>query len=404
MLGKKHPALEDRAGKAAVGLLQRRLEAVHPSTAVKEQASMLATSQRFLSRREFGLALEATRRAAAALKAAPLGEMTRLELARDVQRLVTIIKDRGAGSLYGRQGEFTSAQLVERVSFLQRQDPGAYVGEPLSEEPVRVQCYGDCAVQQAYNHPKLAPLSEQLPYSSFLAAVEAANATKVRKEGMALMDSKVLLYKLGLEMVRQHPPADADELAGLLREHGALMVTVAWHATTAFRGGDHAVLIQGALREKGEWRFIMIDSNSTRPQLFSFRDLQLFTPGDYASVDLLPLNSPYMPLALRGIADPQERLRAGAHSFIERFAILRPRVPGWKRMAYGALNAVRERLGREELEPEPTLDRDSNAIPVEKLPARARGLRLPPEALLTGPDGKRYVNRLILERMLAVRR
>ena len=73
-------------------------------------------------------------------------------------------------------------------------------------------------------------------------------------------------------------------------------------------------------------------------------------------------------------------------------------------MFFGVLNALRDRLGREELEPKPVLELDSNAIPVADIPKEAQGLSLPPEALLTGPDGKRYINRFILERLLRERR
>ncbi|OGR93800.1 MAG: hypothetical protein A2V88_05280 [Elusimicrobia bacterium RBG_16_66_12] len=403
-LGKNHPALQDGAGKAAVGLLRSRLESARPSPPVSALDSALAAAERFLARREFGLALEAGRRAVEGLKAAPLGGLTRLELSRDAYALISLVKDRGGPYLYGRMGEFEASELAERVRGLRRRDPGAYVGEPLSGEPVRVQCYGDCAVQQAYNHPRLSALAGQLPYGSFLAAVEAANDAKVRKEGLSADESRLLLFKLGLDVVRRPAPADAEALVSLLREHGALMMAVSWHAPKALKGGDHAVLVQGALREAGQWRFVLIDSNHSRPQLYSFRDLQLLSPGEFSSVSPLPLDSPYLPKTLRAIFDPGLRLRAGAHAFIERFAVLRPRVPGWKRAAFGAINALRARLGREALEPEPVLERDSNVLPVDKLPARARGLRLPPEALLTGPDGKRYVNRLILERLLNERR
>lgn len=403
-LSKNHPALQGASGKVAVGLLQSRLVSARPSPPVSALYSTLAAGERFLSRREFGLALEAARRAAAGLKAAPLGDLTRLELSRDAYALINLVKDRGGPYLYGRMGEYKAAELAEHVRALQKTDSAAYVGEPLSGEPVRVQCYGDCAVQQAYNHPRLAALTEQLPYRSFLAAVEAANETKVRKEGLATSESRMILYKLGLDIVPRPAPADAEALAALLREHGALMATVSWHAPKALRGGDHAVLIQGALREQEQWRFVIIDSNHSRPQLYSFRDLQLLSPSEFSSVSPLPLDSPYLPKALRSISDPGLRLRAGAHAFIERFAVLRPRVPGWKKALFGALNVLRARRGLEALEPEPTLELDSNAVPAADIPKQAQGLKLPPEALLTGPDGKRYLNRFILERLLKERR
>lgn len=399
-LQKNHAALHDGSGKAAAELLARRLENAPTAPVVAAHDATVAAAKRMFARREYGLALVAAKRAYDELKAAPLGDLTRLELGRETFALISRIKDRGAPALYGGMGEYKAPELAARVRELQRRDPGAYVGEPLNGEPVRIQCYGDCAVQQAYNHPRLADLTRQLPYPSFLAAVEAANDTKVRKEGMSTMDSRLVLFKLGLDAIRHPAPADAEGLAGLLRDRGALMATVSWHAPKGMGGGDHAVLVQGALRENDEWRFILIDSNYSRPQLYSFRDLQLLSPGDFASLSPLPTDSPYMPKKLRGIADPALRLRAGAHDFVERFAVLRPRVPGWKRAAYGALNALRARLGRDEVEPEPSLERDPNAIPVADLPKEARGLKLPPEALLTGPDGRRYVNRFILERLL----
>jgi len=402
-LEKNHAALQERPGKTAAALLARRLENAPTSPAVAAHDETAAAAKRLLARREYGLALVAARRAYDGLKAAPLGDLTRLELGRETNALIALIKDRGGPALYGGMGEYKASELAARARELQRRDPGAYVGEPLAGEPVRVQCYSDCAVQQAYNHPRLSALTEQLPYRSFLAAVEAANGTEVRREGLTTMDSRLFLYKLGLDAVRRPAPEDAEALAALLREHGALMITVTWRAPKALRGGNHAVLIQGALRENGEWRFVIVDSNYSRPQLYSFRDLQLLSPSEFTSLSPLPLDSPYLPKTLRAIADPALRLRAGAHSFIERFAVLRPRVPGWKRAVYGAVNALRSRLGREEAEPEPVLERDPNAIPIAELPKEARGLALPPEALLTGPDGRRYVNRFLLERLLKER-
>lgn len=408
-LQQNHPELRERAGKAAVELLRTRIARAGSSPTVLDLNNTLKAAESFLGRRQYGLALEAGRRMLAALKMAGIGDLTRRALAMEAYALMDTAKDRGGPALYGRMGEYKSAELLARVRELQRRDPGAYVGDPLSGEPIRVQCYGDCAVQQAYNHPRLAALVGQLPYLSFLSAVEAQNGTKVRKEGLAVHDTRFLLHLLGLEAVRQPAPDGPEALAAILREHGALMVTVSWHAPQALRGGDHAVLLQGAFREDGQWRFVVIDSNHSRPQLFSYLDLQVLSPSEYASVEPLAVNSPYMPKVMRAIADPELRLRAGAHDFIQRFGVLRPHVPWWKRALFGALNAVRARMGLDEAEPEPDYELDPNAIPIGKVPQAVKnavqsGMKLPPEALLKGPDGKTYLNRMILERMLQSRK
>ena len=73
-------------------------------------------------------------------------------------------------ALYGARGLMTSAKLSEHVASL---GPQAYVGDLLPRAPVRIQCYGDCKIQQAYNHPQTRLVAEQMPYPTFLRALES---------------------------------------------------------------------------------------------------------------------------------------------------------------------------------------------------------------------------------------
>jgi hypothetical protein len=186
------------------------------------------------------------------------------------------------------------------------------------------------------------------------------------------------------------------------------MLSIRWEPSRTLkdREGNHAVLVQGAFREGGRWIFVVIDSNHSRPQVHSFDELGLFGARSFDSVESLPEEK--LPAGLRAVADPVARMRRAVNLFYGKYAALRSHVPWYKRIFFGPVNWVRERLGLEPVEPEPVFVLDPGLIPLDKVPRSwerraGRGFRFPPELFVTGSDGRRYLNRYAAERLLAGR-
>jgi hypothetical protein len=237
-------AAKQAATLPAVAALERHEKAVEQS----------------LDRGEFSEALKHARELLAVVRAAGLRRNTELMLGMRAMALEARVRLEGARAVLGRR----SLETGERV---------------------RVQRYGDCAVQQMYNHPLLEAVRRRLPYPRFLRAVERFFDEPVRKNGLLDVSTSVILRELGLDARRLPHPKNAADLAAALGKHGALLAGVTWNKPERLGSGrDHAVLIRG---RQGE-RFIVIDSNHSRPQAYSFEELDLLKVGDLHGVAPLP--------------------------------------------------------------------------------------------------------------------
>jgi len=390
--------------------LRRRLKGESESTAVVEVARRTDQVKKLLSQRRYGDALAGARELGDTIMLTPFLSGTRSALWLQAAILQDKIRAKGMAALYGARGPMSSAALAAHVGALTAKDPGSYAGDLLPTKPVRIQCYSDCTIQQAYNHPQLSLLGEQMPYGTFLNAMEGKLQQDARHDGLWRGETGFALRELGLKLGRVGAPKTAEGLVDQLRRHGALMASIRFTPAKSVKDteGDHAVLVQGAFKEEGAWNFVLIDSNHRRPQIFSFDELGLFGAGNYSSVAPVGEEDTELPEALRGVSDPAKRLRQAVNLFYGRYAAVREVVPWYKELFFWPINFVRGGLGLEPLEPQPRLIVDDNLTPMSDPPAGlaaalSRGLKLPPEAIVTAPDGRRYLNRLVVERILSGR-
>lgn len=318
---------------------------------------------------------------------APLHAPTRRALSLDIALKQGAIKERGANRLYDRGEPLNSAKLHAKVEAIRAEHPEDVVGSPVPDGPVRVQECGDCKVQQSYNMPAMERVAEQIPYPSFLRAVETLTRNDFRREGMRDTDSARLFEQFGLTFTSLKQPKTEAQLLAHLGEHGALTASMTARRERGMKINDnnHAIVVQGAFREDGAWRFVVVDSNFKRPRVYSWDELAL--------LNVASLHSLHAPEGLSPAA-----LRANIKRFYETYGVLRAaRETLW--------SAFKAWLGGKAAE---VLERDPNAVPLTRVSGslrrkalavrRDRG-RLPPEALLTGPDGKRYLNRHVIERL-----
>ncbi|MBI5883692.1 MAG: hypothetical protein HZB91_11385 [Elusimicrobia bacterium] len=393
-------------GREAAKALAQELGSAPQSRDVAEFSGRLEAVRGLLAKRRYAEALAGAKALLAEVKVSGLRDATRRFFGMEAAGLESAAREKGSDSIYGNLGVMSPARLAEHVTRLAARDPGAYVGDILPRSPVRVQCHGDCAIQQAYNHSKLSLVSEQMPYGTFLSAVESLLDKPARRDGLNSVEEGIVLSDFGLARVSRGNPKTADELVELIRRHGSLMLAVRWGPLESFRDlhGNHAVILQGAYREDGLWHFVMIDSNHSRPQVFSFEELGLLGMTGYDSVEVLP-DGPRLPEELRGIADPEARMRKAVNIFYGRFGAVRAFIPWYKRLVFVPLNRLLEKFGREPIEPKAGSVVDGNLIPISKAPkalqtAVRRGLRLPAEAFVTAQDGRRFLNRLVIDRLL----
>lgn len=399
-----------RRGDAAAQLkaLERRLralgagssEAVRPAAPFVdrlERARRALRGKRFAEAAAEGAALKRD------LKGSDLRRGTVRSLYNAASSVAREASVRGASVVYGRRGPQSAEALARRAAELSAADPTAYAGAPLSGQPTRLQCYHDCAVQQAFNHPANAEAGRQMPYFTFLNAVESRLSAPIRREGANGEQERLMLYDLGLSLVPRGLPRSAEDLVERLRRHGALSIGVRWKVS---RGGstdsDHAVVLQGALREPdGSWRFVVIDSNQSRPQLYSFAELSLINAQDYRSVEPMAPGDKRLPKDVRGMQDVAARTALLVNRFYGRHGAYRERVALWKRAAAAVVNRTRQARGLEPWEPEPRRRLDPNLLPLGRAPPAVQAaLRAHPDwrarALVAAPDGRLFLNKLVL--------
>jgi hypothetical protein len=409
-LRKRDPSLRRGQARRSVDLLSFGLKSEPESPAVIETARRIGEIKKLLSQGRYGDALADARGLGDSIMLTPLRGGTRSALWLEAALLQKKISARGMAALYGGRGLMSPAALARHGGTLAVKDPQSYSGDALTAKPVRIQCYSDCTVQQAYNHPQLSLLAEQLPYGTFLNAMESKLQQDIRHTGLWRIETGVALRELGLRSANVDTPRSAEGLVDLLRRHGAMMASIRFNPAKNVKDtrGNHAVLVQGAFREDGAWNFILIDSNHSRPQIFTFDELGLFGAAEYASVAPMANDDAELPDALRAIADPAARLRKAVNLFYGRFAAVREVVPWYKQLFFCPINLVRGLLGLAPLEPAPRRIIDDNLVPIDHpsrslVAALSRGLKLPPEAVVTAPDGRRFLNRLVVERLLSGR-
>lgn len=325
-LVKENRRLAKGPRKQAVATLRRDLALAPVSRPVREFQRRLSDAKQLLKNGLFGEALVASRALMDAVMATPAREGTKRALWVDASEVETAARRRGAPSIYGTHGRATAAELAFRARAL------PYKGDRPSPAPTRVQCYGDCAVQQAYNHPRLAPAAEVVPYHLFLDGAVGLLGSDVRADGMGDIDTTTLLRELGLKTVFRRAQTEA-QLLEALDAHGALITSIRWQpakSPLAERRGDHAVLVRGAFLEDGEWKFVVIDSNYPRPQVMPYRDLLVLGVRRFDSVE--PMLERELPPHLRGLPDLESRVRAGAARLRDEWAPLGRRKPWWRRL------------------------------------------------------------------------
>ena len=409
-LVKAAPRLKTGELGPAVARLTAALKTAAPSRPVARLAAALADARALLKKGRYGAALARATAQQDRVSALGLRGETERELWLDAAAVADEVRERGMGALYGARGPMTAARLADRVAALTSIDPGAYAGDALPRGPTRIQRRGDCAFQQAYNHPALSALADQMPYGTFFEALKSKlHLAGASREGLRTMESDFALRELGLKVAARKDAGNAEELVALLRRHGALMASLRFTPPKTVKEATqatHAVVLQGAYRENGAWNFVLVDSNHGRPQVFGFDELRIFAFGELRSVETLPGDDAGLPPALRGVADPAARLRRAVNLFYGKYAAVRKAAPWYERLLLWPVNWVRERLlDLDPLEPTEREVVDPNLMPAARLPGKwkdalARGLRLPEEAVVTAPDGRKFYNRLVFQRAL----
>lgn len=311
-LVKHAPRLAKGPHKETVARLRRDLKTMPESKPVKAFERRLAEAKELFRRREYGLALSAARSLMDAVLATPAREATKRALWIDASALESDVRRYGARSIYGAHGGWKAEDLAGRVKGL------PYKGDPLRPEPTRIQCHGDCAVQQAYNHPRLRALEKVISYADFLDGVTGLLQSEVRDDGMGDVDTRLVLRQLGLQPVWRRAGSEA-QLLEALEAHGALLTTIRWTPPKSplDRRGNHAVVLQGAFQEDGRWNYVVIDSNYARPQVMPYEDLMVLGASRFESVEPLPGGA---------------RLEDGAVELRETWAPLGRRPPLWRRL------------------------------------------------------------------------
>ncbi|MBI5239626.1 MAG: hypothetical protein HY926_04080 [Elusimicrobia bacterium] len=410
LLRRSVKALKSGAGRAAGKELVKALEDAPDSPPVLQLSERKGFAEGLLRKGSYGEAHAAAKEFLEEAKTSGLAHATSRFFGVAALTLEEEIRRRGSSRLYGARGLMSAEKLEARVRGLLARDPGAYVGDLLPRTPTRIQCYGDCAVQQAYNHPLASQAAGLMPYETFLDAVEGLMGERVRRTGLTNSDSDSLLRALGLRRRSQGVPKTEAELLDLLRMHGALLFSMRWTPSQSLRerDGDHAVLLQGAFRnEERKWVFVVLDSNESAPQLFSFAELGVMGATHFDVVEAVPAGDKRLPAGIRDLADQTPRLRAMAARFYAEHGAVRSYVPGWKALLYGAVNFFRARLGRDPLEPAPRRKLDPRLIPFAQAPAPVlqalRAGRLPAEAVVTLPGGRKFINGWLAERLLSRR-
>lgn len=282
-LVKHAPGIAKGPHKQTVERLRRDLKTMPESRPVKAFERRLAEAKELFRRREYGLALSAARSLMDAVLATPAREATKRALWMDASSLESDVRRYGAAAIYGAYGGWKADALAERVKRL------PYKGDPIRPEPTRVQCHGDCAVQQAYNHPKLRALEKVISYADFLDGVTGLLKSEVRDDGMGDVDTRIVLRQLGFQPVWRRAGSEA-QLLEALDAHGALITTIRWTPPKSplDRRGNHAVVLQGAFQEDGRWNYVVIDSNYARPQVMPYEDLMVLGASRFESVEPLP--------------------------------------------------------------------------------------------------------------------
>ncbi|TPW18885.1 MAG: hypothetical protein FD126_3239, partial [Elusimicrobia bacterium] len=174
------------------------------------------------------------------------------------------------------------------------------------------QSFSDCSVRANFNHPLLAPVRDVLTYDEFLRLNEALAGSRLRDTGTYHFQKGHILQALGYKLGDEWVHDDAASLVNALRQDGALFASITFtmprmlSPTSPF--GAHAVVLNGAIHEKGwghvaaaasergwlktgwdllrapvrtvrelrdggVWRFVVSDSNMTRPTTYTFRQL-----------------------------------------------------------------------------------------------------------------------------------
>ncbi|TBR22715.1 hypothetical protein EPO15_07480 [bacterium] len=206
----------------------------------------------------------------------------------------------------------TADAVMRRAMQASLKEPGSVVGV-LEANRIDTQKYSDCSVRANYNHPELAPVRDVLPYEDFLRIHEALVGSRLRDVGTYQFQKGHALYALGYELGESRTPTSGAELASMLRADGAVFGSVNFKMPRTLSPMDptfsHAVVVNGAIREtgwnhvlsaaadrgwaktawgmvrapretlaelknEGLWRFVVTDSNFSRPQLYSFSELR----------------------------------------------------------------------------------------------------------------------------------
>jgi len=149
-------------------------------------------------------------------------------------------------------------------------------------EPIETQRSSDCALHALWNLPVLRGLRARATYEGFAAAAEKILNSPVKREGLSESQSKILLAKLGYDRSYDFTPAGEDELARMVADNGGVLAGYdfpmkGWKSLLALGSLKgryaHAVAIAAAVRERGRWWFVVIDSAYRRPRLLSYGEL-----------------------------------------------------------------------------------------------------------------------------------
>lgn len=395
-LARLQPAKSRKRGTTRtlrVERLEKILDQKDDSTMVRSYRRVLDRIAGELKKKRFSDVVLAAETFSENLRLSALHEHTRRDLSIEGVMMSGRAKDRGANRLYN-SGYASVKKLHARIGALPR---GSYVGDPVPAEGVRIQMWGDCKIQQTYNHPMMSIVSEQIPYFAFLRAMEHKLDRDFRSEGM--YSGNVLYEDFGLKLQDVRSAKSAQYLALKLKEHGALTASIRFAPSDGRRGHepDHAILVQGAFREDGEWHFVIVDSNHSAPRVYSFADLRLFGMKDLRAVK-----------PKEGWTE--ETMRRDVRRFFETYALERPaRVGFLQSVGWWLINFVRVLFGQEEMDVPTRYESDRNVVLVADAPERlknkirayrARGGRLPREAVVKGPSGHTYYNRTVLDRIL----
>lgn len=160
-------------------------------------------------------------------------------------------------------------------------DRDAVVGT-VAAEPVAVQRWSDCAVQALWNLPALRSLRARTTYRAFLETAEKLLGRPVRREGLGESGESRLLEHLGWRRSATRSLGNERDLVEAIKNYDGVLGSYDFpmsHWKALFGTGSfdtrflHGVALTAAVRDRGRWWFVVLDSQHPYPRVLTYGEL-----------------------------------------------------------------------------------------------------------------------------------